>query len=648
MQRVAKRRGLVEDPHQLARLDGIAHQPGRQARQPDSLNSRRRCDLQAVAGELKATRGQEIQRTALGIHEVPWMSTCLARIANKPMVQCCGDEVSSIGRPLAPGQIARRGIDAHPLMPQLSRGQRSAVIQASAADGKVNSLLDQIDAPVIEGDMEGQLRVASAKLEQQWRDQGAPNQLGGCHTESPDGSLPAGLDFGVGGIQLRQGTAATRVVRVAILGQALAASGAIEQARAQPRLQSRNALGDRRSRHLQSLRGKRKVTGLHCSNEGLDSVQTFVHWRHFGGTPSNESHHRCLRQISRIGCFVIDREIYDMSDILRRWQLDDWGLQHLKTVELPIPTPGPGQVLVNVQAVSLNYRDLFVTEHGYGGTLPLPFVPASDMAGTIAAVGAGVTQWHEGDRVISTFMSGWLDGKATPGVKSLGGPGPGVLSTHVVLDAHWVVSAPTTLDDVEASTLPCAALTAWFSLIEEGGLRAGQTVLIHGSGGVATFGIQFARMHGACVIVVSGGKDKRDRILGLGAHHVLDRDGDWPDEVRRITGGTGADHVLETVGGPNLGRSLTAMAQGGRLALIGVLDGHEVSGTAYDALLRRVTIKGITVGHRRSLEEMVRAIDLNGAKPVIAAQYTFDDAPAAFEHLRRGVFGKLVVRFPRT
>ena len=336
-----------------------------------------------------------------------------------------------------------------------------------------------------------------------------------------------------------------------------------------------------------------------------------------------------------------------MTETLSRWQLTDWGLQNLTPVELPVPKPGPAQVLVRAGAVALNYRDLMVTEHGYGGTLPLPFVPSSDLAGTIAAVGTGVTQWREGDRVISTFMSGWLDGKATPDVKPLGGPGPGALSTHVLLDAHWVTNAPTTLDDAEASTLPCAALTAWFSLIEEGGLRAGQTVLVHGSGGVATFGIQFARMQGARVIVVSGGRDKRDRILGLGAHDVLDRDGEWPDEVRRLTSGRGADHVLETVGGPNLGRSLTAMAQGGRLSLIGVLDGHEFSGTAYDALLRRVTIQGVTVGHRRALEEMTRAIDLHGLKPAIAAVYDFDEVPAAFEHLRQGAFGKVVVRLRR-
>ncbi len=334
-----------------------------------------------------------------------------------------------------------------------------------------------------------------------------------------------------------------------------------------------------------------------------------------------------------------------MTDILRRWQISDFGRQHLQLVEAPVPQPGPGQILVRVEAASLNYRDLMLTDNNYGWTPSLPFVPGSDLAGTVAAVGAGVTRWKGGERVISTFVAGWLDGAAPPEAMALGGPGPGALASHVLLDAQWAVAAPSTLNAAQASTLPCAALTAWFSLVDVGGLHAGQTVLIHGTGGVALFGLQFARLHGAQAIVVSGGADKRERALALGAAHVLARDADWPAEVRRLTGGRGAEHVLETVGGPNFGRSMEALAQGGRLSVIGVIEGGQISGSAFQAIRSRGTVQGISVGHRRALEEMVRAIDMNALQPVIAAEYGADAVPEAFAHLERGAFGKVVIRF---
>jgi NADPH:quinone reductase-like Zn-dependent oxidoreductase len=334
-----------------------------------------------------------------------------------------------------------------------------------------------------------------------------------------------------------------------------------------------------------------------------------------------------------------------MTDTLNRWQISDFGRHHLQRVEVPLPQPGAGQILVRVEAASLNYRDLMLTDNAYGFAPPLPFVPGSDLAGTVQAVGAGVKRWTGGERVISTFVAGWLDGAPPPEAIALGGPGPGALATHVLLDAQWVVAAPTTLNAAQASTLPCAALTAWFSLVETGALHAGQTVLIHGTGGVALFALQIARLHGAQVIIVSGDADKRKRALALGATHVLAREADWPAEVRRLTDGRGAEQILETVGGPNLGRSLEALAQGGRVSVIGVLEGGEISGSAFQAIRSRGTIQGISVGHRRALEEMVRAIDVNALEPVIAAEYGADAVPEAFAHLERGAFGKVVVRF---
>ncbi|ALM86590.1 NAD(P)-dependent alcohol dehydrogenase [Bordetella sp. N] len=336
-----------------------------------------------------------------------------------------------------------------------------------------------------------------------------------------------------------------------------------------------------------------------------------------------------------------------MTDTSFRWQIDAYGHHNLQRVQAPIPQPGPGQIVVKVEAASLNYRDLMLTgnDKDYGWSAPLPFVPASDLAGTVSAVGAGVRQWKEGDRVINTFRGGWLDGLAPADVIPMGGPGPGALASHVLLDAQWAVAAPATLNAAQASTLPCAALTAWFALVEEGHLNAGQTVLIHGTGGVALFGLQFARMHGARAIVISGAEDKRAKALALGANHVLSRHDDWVAQVRELTGGRGVEQVLETVGGANLGRSIKASAQDGHLSVIGVLEGSDFSGSAYAAIGNRVTIKGIAVGHRRALQDMVRAVDANALQPVIAAEYGADDVPAAFRHLERGAFGKVVVRF---
>ena len=329
---------------------------------------------------------------------------------------------------------------------------------------------------------------------------------------------------------------------------------------------------------------------------------------------------------------------------LQRWQFTDFGLEHLTRSEAPVPAPGPGQILVQVEAASLNYRDLLLARNTYRWAPALPFVPGSDMSGTVLAVGEGVRRWRGGERVISTFVAGWLDGAAPASSITLGAPGPGVLSSHVLLDEDWATAAPATLNAAQASALPCAALTAWYALVDEGRLQAGQTVLIHGTGGVALFGLQFARLHGAQVIMVSGSEDKRAQALALGAHHVLAREADWPAEVVRLTEGRGAEQVLETVGGANLGRSLQALARGGRISVIGVLDGSAMEGSAFDVIGRRAAIQGISVGHRAALERMVRAIDINGLKPVVAGEYGFDEVPQAFEHLVRGAFGKVVVQ----
>lgn len=331
---------------------------------------------------------------------------------------------------------------------------------------------------------------------------------------------------------------------------------------------------------------------------------------------------------------------------IRKWQIGAFDLDSMALVDAPVPAPARGQVLVKAKAISLNYRDLLVTGGRAPWKPPLPFTPCSDLSGVVEAVGPDVTRWKVGDRVVSTFFGGWIDGVAPAETVPLGGPGPGVLATHVALDEQWLVAAPASLSDEEASTLPCAALTAWFSLVEYAHLKASDTVLIHGTGGVALFGLQFARMHGARAIVVSGDPRKREEVLRLGASHVIPRDQDWPAEVKRLTGGRGADHVLETVGGANLGRSLSAVSQSGTVSMIGVLAGAGVEASAGDFIRTRAVVQGLSVGHRRGLEDMIRAIDANKLRPVIAKAYDFKDVPQAFRHLQQGAFGKVVVTLP--
>ena len=339
-----------------------------------------------------------------------------------------------------------------------------------------------------------------------------------------------------------------------------------------------------------------------------------------------------------------------MADKMRRWTMDAVGRAQLKLAETAIPRPGNGEILVKVSAVALNYRDKLVIETGFGAELPFPFTPASDLAGIVEAVGPQVSRFRKGDRVISTFVPGWIDGKTSgtarhPAHVTLGGLLQGVLAEYVVLSQDWAVVAPTTLNDAEASTLPVAGLTAWSALVEEGKLAAGQTVVVLGTGGVSLFGLQIAAAHGAQVIVTSGEEEKLARAKSLGAAHGINRKAtDWAKAVLDITDGRGADHILEIAGGANLGRSLEACAVGGRISVIGVIEGFEISGGVLPLMLKQVTVRGIIVGHRRALEDLTRAVDRTGIKPVIDAEYDLAALPAALDHLERGPFGKVVVR----
>jgi NADPH:quinone reductase-like Zn-dependent oxidoreductase len=334
------------------------------------------------------------------------------------------------------------------------------------------------------------------------------------------------------------------------------------------------------------------------------------------------------------------------------WELQKFGLDGLVQTERPRPQPGPNQVVVRVGAVSLNYRDALVVDGSYFPNLPLPFVPLSDAAGEIAAVGAAVRRFQVGDRVVSHFIPEWIDGDGTGDgdYTTMGAPLPGVLAEYIVCDEQALVATPQYLSDDEASTLPIAALTAWNALFGRRVLKAGEVVLIQGTGAVSVFALQLAAAAGARVIVISSSDQKLERARGLGASDGVNyvRHPEWHQQVLQLTGGGGVDHVVEVVGGPQMSRTIASLAPGGHVALIGGLQGFSAAFDFLPFLFKRASIDAVSVGSRRHFETMNRALEMIRLHPVIDAVYPWSAAAAGLEHMRRGAFGKIVLqRQPR-
>ncbi len=330
---------------------------------------------------------------------------------------------------------------------------------------------------------------------------------------------------------------------------------------------------------------------------------------------------------------------------MRAYTIPAFGLEHLAVTDRPDPSPGPGQVLVRVRAVSLNFRDLLVAKGLYNPRMPLPRVPCSDCAGEVVAVGDSVTAVSPGDRVCGTFMQTWTDGEISETVtaSALGGAIDGVLAEKVVLAETGVVRFPAHLSFEEAATLPCAAVTAWHALTV-GFEPAGKTVLLQGTGGVSIFALQFAKVLGARVLLTSGNDEKLDRALKLGADAGTNyrSNADWDKWARQQTGG-GVDLVVEVGGAGTLERSLKSVRYGGRIAMIGVLS----SGPGVNPigiLMRGINVQGIYVGSRAMFLAMNQTIEQHQIRPVIDRVFDFADAQAAFRHLESAShFGKVVI-----
>ena len=313
--------------------------------------------------------------------------------------------------------------------------------------------------------------------------------------------------------------------------------------------------------------------------------------------------------------------------------------------ERPQPKPGHGQIVLRVRAAALNYRDQGVIKGVYGYT-KFPVIPLSDGAGEVAEIGPGVTQFKAGDRVAGTFFQNWTGGRmpANASHNSLGGMIDGVLAEYALLNEVGAIKIPEHLSFEEAATLPCAALTAWNALIDTGRIKAGETVAILGSGGVSCFGVAFAKMHGATVIMTSSSDEKLARGNALGADVLINYKStpDWDQEVHKHTG-SGVDHVVEVGGANTLEKSMNAVRPGGSIYVIGALAG---AGSINPRMINRkgIRLQGIHVGSRDMFADMNKAIALHKLKPAIDRVFGFDDAKAAYTHQQSGAhFGKIVI-----
>jgi NADPH:quinone reductase-like Zn-dependent oxidoreductase len=329
---------------------------------------------------------------------------------------------------------------------------------------------------------------------------------------------------------------------------------------------------------------------------------------------------------------------------MRAVEASAFGLDALRLVERPVPRPGPGEVLVRVRAASLNHRDLAILEGVYRPDLPLPYVPASDGCGEVVAVGEGVGRFRVGDRVVPTYTQGWIDGLPTPEMRSqrtLGAPLAGLLQDYVAVPAEDAVAAPTHLTDEEAATLPIAALTAW-SVLQEGRVKPGDWVLVEGTGGVAVFALQLAKLGGARVVALSSSDEKLARAEALGADATINyrTTPEWAGPVREATGGRGVDIVVETGGASTLPQALAAAAFGGFVGM----GGFEAEVDVRRLLGPMVRVQGIAVGSRSRFEAMNRAVAAHGLRPVVDRVFPLEAAAEAFALMERGGhFGKIVV-----
>ena len=322
------------------------------------------------------------------------------------------------------------------------------------------------------------------------------------------------------------------------------------------------------------------------------------------------------------------------------------GLNNLKLVTTSEPTATADQVIIEVAASSLNYHDLLVAL----GQIPTEDgrVVLSDCAGKIVSVGADVTRWKIGDSVMSCCYPHWIDGPPKAKLLSfIGDNEDGYATEYIAIGENSITTIPSSWSMAEAATLPCAGLTAWRALVEQGNLVAGQTVLIQGSGGVSIFALQLAKSLGAKVIATTSSEEKVEKLRALGADEIINykQEPAWGKAVLAKTGGEGVDHVIEVGGGGTFGESVRAVKMGGHIALIGVLSGPAVSEIILPRIfMKQINLSGIAMANQQSQLAMVEFLNQSSIRPVISDTFDLAELASAFEHqIANKHFGKISI-----
>jgi len=334
---------------------------------------------------------------------------------------------------------------------------------------------------------------------------------------------------------------------------------------------------------------------------------------------------------------------------MRVIQFNQFGIEHLKTVEILQPEPKHNEALVKITAASLQYLDLMIVKGLLNPNLPLPHIPVSEGAGIIVKVGDGVTAWTKGDRVLIPFIQKWEAGKITSNTNSIrtGIQTPGLLSEYLIAPANTLVRAPNNLSDEEAASLSVSGLTAWTNLVTQAKIRAGQTILIQGSGGVSLFALQIANLFGVKIIVTTSSEEKVKRLKDLGAHEVINykKHPEFSKEVKRLNNGQGVDITLDIAGQSTIEQSILSCKENAYIGLVGFLTGDEISIKLSTVIMNYIRLQGNSVGNSQDLTAFVNAIEINNFKPIIDKIYPVEEIQQAFNYLATGkAFGKIIVK----
>ncbi len=335
---------------------------------------------------------------------------------------------------------------------------------------------------------------------------------------------------------------------------------------------------------------------------------------------------------------------------MKAFEIQEFGLERLAFVDREMPRPGAKEVLVQMKAASLNYRDYMVVKGTYNPKMTRPMVPLSDGAGVVDEVGNEVTRFKKGDRVAACFMQKWIEGPPTPekAASALGGAIDGVLREFAVFSEEGLMAIPADVSDEEAASLPCAAVTAWHALFENSPMSPGETVLIQGTGGVSTFALQFAKAAGLRAIITSSSDKKLERARQLGADEIVNyqRTPKWEEEARRLTEGKGVEHVIDVGGSDTFAQSIRAVRTYGVISLVGVLSGREITAELSSVLTKSIRLQGIYVGSRTMFERMNRAIAFHKIKPVIDKTFAWTEIVGALRHMEQQQhIGKICLHF---